>query len=155
MADPTVTVEYSAGFDARLRAYGTMLRDFAPFLKDELIQLRAATRTRFDTQGGDVGGWKPLNERYAAWKATRYPGQPILVASGEMRHGLVEEGDGSIGLVDSFTLKYGTTVEHARFHQYGTSRMPARRVLNMDDAQRKALGERLRAYMVRTVQGAS
>lgn len=154
--DVKVTVEGADAIDARLTAYGTMLRDFAPFLRLELAQLRAGTKQRFDTQGGDVGGWKPLSPAYAAWKARRYPGMPILVATGELRHSLVDEGGfGAIEEVSSMGLTYGTQVPYARYHQFGTGRMPARPVLAMDEAARQGMGERLTMYMKRAVEGAS
>lgn len=154
-ADVEVTVTGTPEIMARLSAYGSLLKDFAPFLRSEAGQLRLAVKGRFDTQGGDVGGWKPLSSKYAAWKAKRYPGQPILVATGELRQSLVNEGGfGAIEVVSAFELRFGTEVKHAKYHQFGTGKMPARRILAMDEAARQGMAERLRSYMIKTV-GAS
>lgn len=60
-------------------------------------------RAQFQTQGAFSGEpWARLNPRYAERKAKKYPGAPILVATGALRASLTEPPSGA-------GLKQGTT----------------------------------------------
>lgn len=87
-------------------------------------------KEQFDAEGkGPISGaWQQLSAAYEAWKAGMYPGQPLLVATGQMRAGLTEGGS-PFALRDSSDAQFnfGTQgVEYASYHQTGTWRMPAR-----------------------------
>ena len=96
----------------------------------------AAERRQFDAQGNGpvAGNWAALSDVYAEWKAKKFPGQPILVATGGLRAGLTEPNS-PFGNRDwsASTFVFGTQgVAHASFHQTGTARMPARPPFDLD-----------------------
>jgi hypothetical protein len=61
----------------------TDLRPFWPLVVPVFIRWMAE---QFDTEG-EWGGhrWAPLSPAYLAWKMQRYPGKPILQATGDLR----------------------------------------------------------------------
>lgn len=93
--------------------------------------IRGMVRDQFSTQGGFGGGsWSPLAPSTLRAKA----------AKGTISKGILRDTDrlfnsiaqlrgqtaDTIFEVDHFSLRYGTTVPYARFHQDGTRRMPQR-----------------------------
>lgn len=62
--------------------------------------------------------WAKLSKDYAAWKDKNYPGQPILRATGKMQ-------DTAKILPYQQGFKVSTT-PYGSYHQFGTSKMPAR-----------------------------
>lgn len=64
---------------------------------------------------GRGGTWKPLSPSYAEWKARRYPGMPILQASGAMKESLVGMGPGHIFTQGRRAMEIGTH-EKAGWH---------------------------------------
>lgn len=109
---------------------GAETADFGKHIFPELVPvLEDATAKQFDAEGrGSTGPWQQLTEAYAAWKEGRYPGQPILVASGDLRDALTVDGSAhALRDYSASQFNYGTEgLEYASFHQLGTSRMPAR-----------------------------
>ena len=88
----------------------------------------AAEQRQFDAEGtGPVAGsWAPLSSMYAEWKAQKFPGQPILVATGALRDALTKSSS-PLAARDwsSSTFQFGTAdVEYASHHQLGTEKMP-------------------------------
>jgi hypothetical protein len=73
--------------------------------------------------------WASLSPRYREQKQKRYPGQPILRATGKMQDTakIVPKGGG----FDVKTTKYG------RYHQSGTAKMPARPWMGIPDRSLK------------------
>lgn len=153
--DIKVTVEGSDKIDARLTAYGTTLRDFAPFLRLELVQLIVTTKERFDSEGGDFGGWEPLDPKYVRWKVAKYGNSAIGVMSGRMRASLIYGGQGAVTDVSSHELVYGTKVQDEKSGSYPNRFHKYRPLLGTTDVYRHAMAERLTMYMKRAVEGAS
>lgn len=137
----TLTVERS-GLET-LQRVGQGLRavadmDFVPFFERvvepdfERIELE-----QFASQGarGEGGGWAPLSPAYAAAKAKRFPGRPILEASGRMKGSLTQRGhpDG-FRRVTRDTYERGTSVPYADAHARGSARMPARPPIGVTEA---------------------
>jgi phage gpG-like protein len=104
--------------------------------------LRPWLRKQFASQGiqGSHGKWAALSPVYAAWKSKRYPGKPILQASGAMMKDLLSEINE--GETTARSMLYGTRIPYALYHQTGTKtktgkrKMPARRIFDpeMSDA---------------------
>lgn len=110
---------------------GAECADFGKHIFPQLVPvLEGAARAQFDAEGkGPVAGaWQQLSEAYAAWKEGRYPGQPILVATGALREALTVEGSThALRDYSSVQFNYGTTgLEYASLHQSGTARMVPR-----------------------------
>lgn len=75
--------------------------------------------------------WKQLTPRYAAWKAERYPSEPILRLDGTMQDVAYIYTQGNKFLVRS--TYYG------RYHQFGTSKMVARPWMGVPDISLKQI----------------
>lgn len=81
-------------------------------------------------QGGLPSGtpWSPLDPQYASWKAINFPGRPDMVASKKLFNSL-RNLNGPANSIRLTRATFGTDVEYAKFHQYGTSRMPKRQIV--------------------------
>ena len=100
----------------------------------------------FLTNGLRVGGWAPLDAEYAAWKSRNYPGQPPMVASGSLFASLRNlRGPGSE--IDRKSATFGTKIKYAKFHQYGTTKMPKREVIYEPTDFRDEWGEKIARYI--------
>jgi hypothetical protein len=75
--------------------------------------------------------WAKLNPRYAAWKAQKYPGQPILRATGTMLDSAYIFTRGNRFLVRS--TDYGPD------NQFGIGRQPARPWMGVPDISLKQI----------------
>lgn len=74
----------------------------------------------------EVGGtWSPLSPRYAAWKAKKRPGAPLLVFDGDLRRHMTQPGEG-VHEIRKTGFTVGTDLFYAGYHQNGTVKMPAR-----------------------------
>jgi phage gpG-like protein len=75
--------------------------------------------------------WASLSPKYREQKQKRYAGQPVLRATGKMQDSakIVPKGDG-------FDVK---TTQYGRYHQSGTSKMPARPWVGIPDKSLKQI----------------
>jgi len=91
-----------------------------PVWKEYVATMNAAN---FSSSGLPVGGWSPYDAEYAAIAGPK----PDLVRTGVLSFSLTS------GLlvdnVDNDSVEFGTRVEYAKFHQYGTTKMPARKIV--------------------------
>ncbi len=109
----------------RLKLFETLLSDLRPFWPAVVTLQRGWWRSQFESEGRfAAAGWAPLSPAYAAWKARRYPGKPILQATGQMRRAF----DNPQRSVSPHTLTLTVNDPKAAFHQDGTNNMPARPV---------------------------
>lgn len=139
-------------FRAALNALGKLARRFTdvreawPSVTD---LLRRIIERQFASQGsaGTSGAWKPLASPYAEWKASRFPGQPILRASDRMFRSLVEQGGENILEETPNSLTFGTSVPYARFHQDGTDRMAARRIFDLGPQDEDKLAQEMQRQL--------
>lgn len=79
--------------------------------------------------GGGVGGWAPLQPSTAAWKARE--GLPPATMHGKT-NGLMDSLSTLMGTPNDISAKtatFGTDVEYAKFHQYGTRKMAKRELV--------------------------
>ncbi|MGV2855426.1 phage virion morphogenesis protein [Glutamicibacter sp. AGC13] len=115
-------------FGMVLERFSQRIEDPTPVwdgLADRFVELQ---KKNFSSQGSTMsGGWSPLSPKYGAWKATHYPGRPILVRTGELKDSLA----GKLGIreFNRKSMTVGTQVAYAAFHQNGTRHMPARRLI--------------------------
>lgn len=112
----------------RLQAIDRRSENVRPTLLWARTELEEAYADNFATNGLPVGGWSPLDPKYAAWKAGTFPGRPTMVRSGALFQSLTTLR-GAPNVVGNMEATFGTSVRYARFHQDGTFRMPKRRVL--------------------------
>jgi len=102
--------------------------DFKSVFRWAKRELGLMNAQNFTSNGLPVGGWSPLDPKYAAWKAIHFPGAPTMVRSGKLFNSLrsLNGGVNSIGLKKA---TFGTDVEYAKFHQYGTTKMAKRKLV--------------------------
>lgn len=93
------------------------------------------------------GGWAPLSPRYAAWKAKRFPGQPIMVATGELRASLTERPFG-VEAIRPQSMAIGSGVDYGAFHQKGDG-VPQRRVVELPESERREWVKILQQHIMR------
>ena len=103
--------------DAELRRVGSVINDPSP-VWDSVIRKVLIPRIRetFLSEGG--GRWVPRQDDLP---------HPLLRKSGTLYSSLVRPGSrGNINVQTSHSLEYGTDIPYADFHEFGTSRIPAR-----------------------------
>lgn len=115
------------------------IRDWRPLWRDLNEYLSDRIEEQFNTEGGFSGGWAPLNPEYAAWKARRYPGAPILVATGKLKRSYRKGGRGHVFQSTRDKMRWGSSVPYGVFHQQGTQNMPARPILTFDAGDESAI----------------
>jgi len=134
----TYTVDGDVQLDRALSRFGDALKDFRPFFQELVASFKDITRKQFESEGRQgSGGWAPLSADYAAWKQLHYPGKPILQLTGAMLESMTGGSD-HIEEIAKDSLKVGTRDPKALYHQRGTSKMPARPVIQLNDENKAA-----------------
>lgn len=78
--------------------------------------------------------WVPLSAKYAAQKRKKYGGKPILRATDKLYSSFTRKGaEGNVNRIRINEAEFGSSVSYARFHQFGTGKMPARPPLALTD----------------------
>lgn len=126
------------------RAIAGRIRDVSDFstpfrqIADDLVDME---REAFAREGAYEGNpaWAPLSDRYAAWKARRYPGARILERTGKLRR-LMTSPSVDIAPLQLAVRFSGYTRggwDIPALHQTGTRKMPARKPLNLSMRRRR------------------
>ena len=123
------------------------IQDWSEVFQDIGADFHEMEARQFDSEGGYGGTpWAPLSKNYAAWKARNFPGNQILVLSGQLKESLIE---GDADIIEAMHAFYGTRLPVASFHQFGTSRMPARPVVFMTDEDLTRWTKLVQLWLVR------
>lgn len=109
-------------------ALQTPIRDFSDLWPQFVLVLQHSIGSQITGEGVGPGGhYPPLSEKYAKWKAKRFSGAGILQRTG-MLLGSFFGGSGFIFETGPMSMRYGSAVEYALYHQTGTKRnLPIRR----------------------------
>lgn len=100
-------------------------------------KMREFAKINFLTRGS--GSWPPLSPAYAKRKGTKGAGllrltdrmfKSVTTRGGENIARLSRRGGGGV-----MEYKFGTRVDYAKFHQFGTSKMPQRKVIDVTESQ--------------------
>jgi len=102
-------------------------KEFAPILLKNHMQV--PWQQEVDPNTGRP--WQELSPKYAIRKKRRWPGAPILRASGKM-----QDTAEIIPTSEGFMVR---TVPYGAYHQFGTQRMPARPWMGIPDESLKQL----------------
>lgn len=81
---------------------------------------------------GDVFGeqWPRLSANYEFWKRIKYAGRGILERTGTLRQGYeMQSGKDYVRIFND--------VPYAKYHQFGTSRLPKRTLMKIDEQRKK------------------
>lgn len=111
------------------------------------VLLSTAFADNFAQAGLPSGGWAPLSPRYAAWKSVHYPGAPMMVQDGKLLASLTSLRNSASRIGDS-EAEFGTNVEYAKFQQYGTTKMPKRKLVFEPPLFAQLMGQDLAEYVV-------
>jgi phage gpG-like protein len=103
--------------------------DVKPVFRWAQNELERANSRNFGTSGMPVGNWKRLDAQYAAWKAVNIPGAPRMFATGKLFRSLTNMSAHGVSVITDKSAEFGTSVEYAKFHQYGTTKMPKRKIV--------------------------
>jgi phage gpG-like protein len=117
-------------------------KDLQPVLETfGAYMVTGSLQRNFEAEGRPAP-WAPLSPLYAARKARRYPGRPILVASGQMRAGFQWRATKQ-------TLKIWNTRPYWKAHQYGypPHNLPARVMLFLQNADKAVFTRWARRYI--------
>jgi len=119
--------------------------DMRPVLWRSRQWLRFANEENFRQGGLPSGGWSPLDPQYAAWKKM-HGGGGTMIRTGRLFRSLTSLAGppNRIGIMDA---TFGTSVEYAKFHQYGTTKMPKRKVVYEPVGFAKRFGEVAAVYV--------
>jgi phage gpG-like protein len=130
--------------------FGEHAKDLSEPFREIVKDFYKIEKKQFESEGGyGSGGWQPLSPRYAAWKAKKYPGRPLMVVSGLLKESLLGENPYSIENVTPKSMEVGTVVNFAVYHQKGTCKMPARPLIQLTDADKKRWIKFIQVYLVK------
>lgn len=124
---------------ARLTAMHARSQVLTPVLLKAKQEIKLANAANFTSNGLLVGGWAPLDAQYAAWKMARFPGLPPMIRTGKLFASL-SVANGPVDTMTNTSFSIGTSVEYAKFHQYGTSKMAKRKIVFEPPLFAKKLG---------------
>ena len=130
----------------KLKAMKHRMKNHEPAFAEAGISLRKYNSLNYTSQGLLACGWAPLSPKYAAWKATHFPGAPTLVRTGALFTSVAIVGP-EIDAHDTWAT-YSINGEIAKFHQYGTTKMPKREILIAPEIWIKELAEEIQDYVV-------
>lgn len=124
---------------ARLQAMQNRSVNFVPVFNEARGMLERANQENFTTGGLPSGGWKPRRDFYA-W--------PLMIRTGKLFSSLANLR-GAPNVVTPLYAQFGTRVEYAKFHQYGTTKMPARKIVFDPPGFSREISEKAARYVVR------
>jgi len=78
-----------------------------------------------DEKGSDNRKWQPLSPRYAEWKRKKFGNKTILRRRGKLYKSFQSSHS-------SKYAKVSTKIPYAKYHQYGTKRIPKRDFMYID-----------------------
>jgi phage gpG-like protein len=162
----TRTVAQSRGGAVQVRFTGVSLDDYAESLR-QIARKGQNVQPAFAAWGeylvnehipgqfaalGTPKRWARLSKAYAEWKQRHFPGRPLLVLTGNMKGSFSwKAGPRSLQIKNTAKRK-GKAYWH--YHQFGTSRMPARPVLQVRKEDRERLKEIALSYLITQTSGA-
>jgi len=117
-------------------------REVWPKVSDKLAEIE---HQLFESAGaaGEHGRWPDLKPSYARAKERKWGQAAPLQASGRLRTTLAGQSSEGINRHEPLLLRWGTEVPYAVFHQAGTRKMPARRLLDFTEEDRQEFGKTL------------
>ncbi len=143
--------QYERGF----QAMDEELRDLREPLEGVARLLTRSVGEQFGSEGSHGGTpWQPLSPAYAAEKEERYPGHPILVASGEMRRAFLADGTRELtahrlvwGVTDQRDSDGDQIAIRAAAHQSGEGVVPQRKIVALTLADRRDIDREFASFL--------
>ncbi len=111
--------------------------------------MRLQIEEQFATEGGrGSGGWKELAESTLRAKLAAGLDPDILQATHALMESLTGTGSDHIEEISDEHLLFGSSVPYGKYHQKGTSRMPARKPVDFTELDRRGFIRTLQRYFV-------
>ncbi len=134
-------VKYFEDLGLRMSDMQAVFDRYGEYIVDEHIPRQFRAR-------GTPQGWAPLSPAYARWKATHYPGMPLLERTQRMKKGFRWEAKPrSLRIINRVTAGQSVRIPRWRFHQDGTGKMPARKMLQITQRDNDKLLELSQEYL--------
>lgn len=111
-----------------------------PWIKEQFAQQGAL---------GKHGSWASLASS-TAFRKKQSKGQ-ILYETGRMYRDLTSTENQ--GTVSGLTMSFGSSVKYAKYHQTGTRKMPARRIIDPDETFKKAVTRQVTRGIAQYIRG--
>lgn len=126
----------------RLEKMALRSRQFRPLFWYARTELARANAANFGTGGLPTGNkWEPRSKPYP-W--------PLMRRTGTLM-GSLTSLFGPPNNIEDMSAEFGTEVEYAKFHQYGTSKMPARKIVFEPRGFASDLASKAAAYVANGV----
>lgn len=111
--------------------------------------MRLVEAEQFGTEGGHgSGGWKELAESTLRAKLSAGLDPDILQATHKLMESLTGTGGDHIEEISDEHLLFGSSVDYGKYHQKGTSRMPARKPVDFRENERRDFIRTLQRYFM-------
>ena len=121
---------------------------YKPAFQDQVIQvLQAQHEEYFNAQSGPDGPWPAL----AASTVKAKGFDTILVEFNNMRSSLLFEGGDHVQDVEDKYLTWGTADEKAAIHQEGTSKIPQRAFVGVNDKNAEDIAEIIAEFTIQAL----
>jgi phage gpG-like protein len=137
------------GMSHDLKMIKRRMKDLRPVWPKANASLKAYMIANFTSQGLPSGGWAPLDAEYGSWKIRNYPGSPMLVKEGGL-FSKIAQGPDVDGNLRSATFSFAGEIP--KFHQYGTTKMPARPIIFASEEWTEDVAQMIADYIVDGVE---
>jgi phage gpG-like protein len=141
---------------AKIRGLGASLMELQPEMEEiGKMQAEFYGNEAFNSRGEVYGKpWAPLSEGYANWKNQNYPGRPMEVLSGTLRKSFGWlAGRSQVVIRNKATVQgKGKQYNLLALQQGGTSRMPARVIMELESTQVMAIKRILKEAIMRKIK---
>lgn len=137
--DPSEMRDEVTDMDGRTNNFRPVFREMRKYFERNWAE-------NFLANGLRVGGWAPLDAEYAAWKSANAPGAPPMIRTGTL-FASIATLRGAPNEIDNKQATFGTNIKYAKFHQYGTSKMPKREFIYEPENFRREWGEKVAEYI--------
>jgi len=143
----SVEIDVDASDAIRLiRDMRQRMDSYKPVFEFARSYLETAYGANFATRGGEVGGWQTYDAEYGKWDARA--GQPVsLVRSGQLMESLTNLR-GAPNDIGHKQATFGTNLEYAKFHQYGTSEMGRSKIVFEPEGFAGAVAHAVKRHIV-------
>jgi len=154
MAGQTLIIDIEIDIDEPQEKFEDMVdhsKDMRKVWRYAKKKLETSFSQNFLSGGSLVGGWAPLDRGYAAWKIANFPGAKKMYIDGKLFRSISTLEESAVNKIDKTSAAFGTEVEYAKFHQYGTSKMPARRIIFEPAGFSRDISDKIENFVVHGV----
>lgn len=133
MAEITVSIQGNKELAAKLKKFGVAMLDLTSAMDDVGEYLTGFFSGEVFASRGRAFNkpWSPLNDRYAAWKARRWPGRGPLIRTGLMQRSFKHRST-------KLSTSLWNEAQYFDYHQDGEG-VPQRVMMHVDAKRKRAI----------------